>query len=406
MVWKLLRKNISIGQIVGYSLASLIGLSIVICAVKFYDDVKSAFEDEDSFISKDYIIISKKVSAINALGLGSQTNFTENDIAEIKAQPWVRDVGKFTAADFSIDAALDIDGRGLNSHLFFEAIPDNFFDVSYDEWNFTPPADPSSLTPEQASAIVIPVIMSKDYLTLYNFGYAASRGLPQLNENLIKTVPLTFSLSGNGNHETYRGRIVGFSSRLNTIAVPQKFMEWANARYAGDKRSEPSRLIIEANTPGDPRINEFMEAHSYEVAGDKADNGRANYFLTVATSIVIAVGAIITLLAFFILTLSIYLLLQKNKTKLQDLMLLGFSPGNVAKSYYVMILVINFMVLVLAIIAMLLASGYWTKEFNAIGIVSASPFVAIVVGFCITIVVSALNCLAISRIVKRNFFTT
>lgn len=406
MVWKLLRKNISIGQIIGYSLASLIGLAIVISAVKFYDDVKSAFRDEDSFISKDYIIISKKVSAVNTLGAGANTTFTPNEIQEIKKQPWVRDVGAFTAADFSVDASLNIEGRGLSTHLFFEAIPDDFFDVSPQQWNFTEPGNPQSATEAQVAQVEIPVIISRDYLTLYNFGYAASRGMPQLNENLIKTVPLTFNLSGNGHHDTFKGRIVGFSSRLNTIAVPQNFIDWANRRYASQQASQPSRLIIEANTPGDPAIRQFMDDNSYEVAGDKADNSKANYFLTVATTIVIAVGAVITVLAFFILMLSIYLLLQKNKSKLRDLMLLGFSPANISKSYYMLIAGINLAVLILAIVVMLCASGYWVKEFTAIGITSASPVMAIIVGVVISALVTFFNCLAVNRIVRKNFFTT
>lgn len=401
MVWKLLRKNISPMQIAGYSLASLVGLAIVISAVKFYDDVRSALNDEDSFISKDYIIISKKVAATAALGVGSETTFSADDIADLKAQPWVRDVGEFRAADFNVTASLNFSGRGMSTQLFFEAIPDRFFDFQSEKWEFDAPGDTASVTDYE-----IPVVVSRDYLALYNFGYAAGRGMPQINENLVSTVPLTFYLAGNGHHETYKGRIVGFSSRLNTIAVPLDFLEWANRRYSPMARTEPSRLIIEANTPGDPRINQYMESHSYDIAGDKADNGRANYFLTVATTIVITVGAVITVLAFFILMLSIYLLLQKNKQKLHDLMLLGYSPGQVARSYYGLIVIINLTVLILAVIAMIGASGYWVERFSAIGISSASPLAAIVTGCCISTIITILNCLAIRRIVRRNFYAT
>lgn len=405
MVWKLLRKNISVGQIAGYSLASLIGLSIVISAVRFYDDVRSVFEDEDSFISKDYIIISKDVSTVSSLGLGNGTTFSNADIEDIKSQPWVRDVGAFEAADFSVTAALDFGGRGMSTQLFFESIPDKFFDLESEKWKFEAPGNPALVTQQDVSSIEIPVIISRDYVTLYNFGFAAGRGLPQINENLISTVPLTFYLSGNGHHETYRGRIVGFSSRLNTIAVPSEFMEWANKRYSDRSDPEPSRLIIEANTPGDPRIEQYMQKHSYQVAGDKADNGRANYFLTVVTTIVIGVGALITILAFFILMLSIYLLLQKNKQKLHNLMLLGYSPGQVSSPYYRLILIINLMVLVLAIVFMSLASAWWVDRFNAIGIKSGSPWAAIVVGVSISLLVSVLNCFAIRRIVRKNFYS-
>lgn len=399
MVWKLLRKNISAGQTIGYSVASLIGLAIVISAVKFHDDVSSAFNDRDSFISKDYIIISKQVGAGGLLGPGKGTTFSEAETKRIAAQPWVREVGEFKAADFNVTASIDFGGRGMSTQLFFEAIPDRFFDIESDRWTFTPPAGEADI-----ADIEIPVVVSRDYLTLYNFGYATGRGLPQINEAMVSAVPLTFYLSGNGRHDLYRGRIVGFSSRLNTIAVPLEFMDWANGRYAPDADTRPSRLIIEANTPGDPRINEFMERYGYERAGDKADNGRANYFLAVATTIVISVGAVITVLAFFILTLSIYLLLQKNRRKLHDLMMLGYSPGEVSAPYCRLVAVINGAVCVMAVAVMLVVSARWTKAFAAIGIEGASPLTAIIVGAAVSAVTTALNCLVIRRIVRRNFY--
>lgn len=405
MVWKLLRKNISVSQILGYSIASLIGLTIVISAVKLYGDVSTTFTSEDSFIKKDYIIISKPVSAAAALGKKTNTTFSEEDINDIKEQPWVRNVGEFTAADFSINAVMEVDKHIMSTHLFFEAIPDDFLDLSPEEWSFTPPATPEKITPDQIDEIEIPVIISRDYLTLYNFGFAASRGMPQLNEKLINAVPITFRLSGNGhNEESYKGRIVGFSSRLNTIAVPLDFINWANLRYAPLEKREPSRLIIEANTAGDPAIKKYMDEHNYEIAGDKADNSRANYFLTVITTIVIAIGALITILAFFILMLSIYLLLQKNKQKLHDLMLLGYSPGQVARCYYGLVFFINIAVLGLAIIFMHLGSRYWIERFSAIDMTSASPVNAILTGVCISAFVTILNCLAIRRIVRSNFY--
>ena len=61
MIWKLLRKNISAMQIVGYALANLAGLAIVMCAIRFYSDVSTAYRNEDSFVSKDYMIISRPV---------------------------------------------------------------------------------------------------------------------------------------------------------------------------------------------------------------------------------------------------------------------------------------------------------------------------------------------------------
>ena len=403
MVWKLLRKNISPGQIVGYSLASIIGLTIVICALKFYCDVKSVFSGDDSLVSKDYIIISKPVTTGAMLGDGSATTFSQSEIDDIKRQPWAERVGEFTSADFHVNAAIEFGGRGMSTQLFFEALPDTFLDIAPQQWTFSPPASPDDVSYAQISEIEIPVIISREYLALYNFGYAAGRGMPQLNEKLIQSVPLTFYLSGNGRSDAYKGRIVGFSSRLNTVAVPDDFLRWANRRYAGAKQSQPSRLIIQSDITGDPSIKKYMERHSYDIAGDRLDNSRVNYFLRLATSVVVAVGVVITGLALFILMLSIYLLLQKNRQKLHDLMVLGYTPTRVARPYYILVAAINVGILAVAVVIMFGASHVWTQKLTAIDIRSASPCLAITVGAAITAVVTTVNCLAIRHIVRKNF---
>ncbi|MDE6927530.1 MAG: ABC transporter permease, partial [Muribaculaceae bacterium] len=69
MVWNLLKKNISVGQIAGYAVANLVGLAIVLTAIRFYSDVRGAFSDgDDSFVGSDYMIISKPVPLLSVIG--------------------------------------------------------------------------------------------------------------------------------------------------------------------------------------------------------------------------------------------------------------------------------------------------------------------------------------------------
>lgn len=392
LVWRLLRRNISAGQIAGYALATLVGLSIVLCAVRFYGDVSSAFNTDDGILSKDYMVISKRVSALNTVGRGGDTFFTPAETEELSRQPWVRSVGAFTAANFNVYMSVDLGGRSMSTYMFLESIPDKFLDVSPSDWRF----DPSR--PE------VPIIMSKEYLALYNFGFAASRGMPQLSETVMARVPLSITVSGNGRSMKIPGRIVGFSSRLNTLAVPQDFMEWANKEFAPPgKEEQPSRLIVEVSKPGDPAIDRFMRINGYDVAGDKADNSRANYFLTLVTAIVIAIGSVISILAFFILMLSIFLLLQKNRRKLHDLMLLGYSPRQAARPYNLLVLSVNVAVLVLSIVITECAAAWWNPRLADIGVPNGSPLPALLTGLCIMAVVTVANLLTIRRLVRRNF---
>lgn len=387
LLWKLLRKHLSVPQLVGFALANLIGLAIVILAVQFYQDVKPVFNDEESFISKDYLIVSKSISTSGAL-MGGTSEFTDDEIADIEAQKWCRSVGRFTSGDYSIVAMVSVDadaGRSMYTQLFFEAIPTQYIDVDNAQWKFDP-ANPQ-----------VPVIISRDYLSLYNFGFASTQGLPQISEGMASSVPLRFRLTGNGHQDYYDGRIVGFSNRLNTILVPYEFMQWSNERYGSGQTIPPSRLVVEVNRPGDVVIDKYMEEHGYEIAGDKGSSNKAYFFLTIIISIVIVVGILISLLSFFVLMLSIYLLLQKNTKKLQDLLLLGYSPAQVSRTYINTVIAINAGVLVVAIILMLAARAYYLPMLQAMGTDGGSLWAALAVALVIMAAITAGNIYAIKR---------
>jgi hypothetical protein len=386
MVWQLLRRNISAGQLIGYALANLAGLAIVISAIQFYNDVTAVWDEEDTFLTRDYMILSRKVTGLGSLISNGQPNgFSDKDISDLEHQDWVKRVGKFTAADFTVSATVDMGGAGMSTALFFEAIPDEFFDVQPGDWKFNPE------NPE------IPIILSKDYLSLYNFGFASARGLPQLSESMIGLVPLRVSISGNGKQQWLPARVVGFSSRLNTIAVPEDFIEWANARFGENSGVEPQRLIVEVNRPGDPAIDKYLSDKGYESSGNNANSDKASYFLTIVTAVVITVGAIISLLAFFILMLSIYLLLQKNREKLHSLMMLGYSPTTVGSYYSKIVCAINGCVLLASIAIMLIGRHAWSEPLSQLGLTTTSPFTAITIGVIIIVVITVINIVAINR---------
>ena len=385
LIWKLLRQHISKGQLIGFAIANLIGLTIVLLAVQFYRDVRPVFNDEESFISKDYLIITRAVTGAGAM-MGNNGEFNDADISDLESQSWCRQVGRFLNSDFGIDARLGVgSGHAMHTQFFFEAIPDEFIDIDPSAWEF------STDKPE------VPVVISRDYLSLYNFGFAATQGMPKISEGQAEMLPLEFTLSGNGKRQVMPGRIVGFSNRLNTVIVPQEFMLWANRTFGTGAEQHPQRLIIEVSSPGDVKIEQYMDGHHYEVAGDKMSSSKANYFLTIVSGIVIAVGIIISLLSFFVLMLSIYLLLQKNTRKLQDLLLLGYSPNQVSRHYILLVVGLNAVVLVLAIMLMLIGRLTYMDMIRAFGVGGSGVGIAILVGVIIMGAITAGNIHAIRQ---------
>ena len=388
LVWKLLHRHISVAQLAGFFLANLCGMIIVLLGVQFYRDVLPVLTGGDSFMKKDYIIVSRKVSTLGSF-VGKSKTFSEADIREVEEQPFTEGVGAFTPSMFKVSAGVGMEQVGLkmSTAMFFESVPDEYVDVNLDKWHFSP---------DEGS---IPIIIPRNYLNLYNFGFAQSRSLPQLSEGVMGMLSLDIRISGDGKTDGYKGNIVGFSNRLNTILVPQSFMDWANDTYAPGERKEPSRLIVEVGNPTDERIARFFKERGYETEGDKLDAGKTVWFLKVVVGIVLGVGLLISVLSFYILMLSIFLLLQKNTTKLESLLLIGYGPRRVALPYRLLTIGLNALVLLLSVgVVMYLRTLYMdVLEKFAPQASDGGVWVMLSVGVSLFVLVSAFNVVAIRR---------
>lgn len=391
IIQRLLRKNLSMAQLVGFTLANFIGLLIVLLGMQFYTDVRSIWQDEDSFIQKDYLVINKRVSGSGLL-TGERASFSVDEIADIEKQSWVRKVGRFSSADYRLSASIEQGGRSMSTYMFFESIPSEFVDVDSDEWGY------------EEGDNVVPIIISKDYLSLYNFGFASSTGLPQFSETMIGSIPMRLRISSAKGSAELQGRIVGFSNRLNTILVPQEFMDWSNQRYGrtAGARADPSRLIIDVSSPGDVKIKDYIAEHDYEIAGDKA-NSTASYFLNVATGVVLAIGVVITILSLFVLLLSISLLMQKNRQKMHSLIMLGYELKDVGRPYRQLVVVVNAVAYLLAAGAMLAMRMLYIDAVRAMGASETTMWLSLGVGATITIAVILFNIISINRKVASAF---
>ena len=389
LVWKLMRRHISLGQLAGFFFANLCGMVIVLLSIQFYQDVAPVFTEGDSFMKKDYIIVSKKVSTLGSF-VGKSSTFSNAEIEEIEEQPFTRGVGEFTPSQFKVSTGVGMEQLGLNlsTAMFFESVPDKYVDTSLEGWQFEPGQEE------------IPIIIPRNYLNLYNFGFAQSRNLPQISEGVINMVNLEVRISGGGRMDTYKGKIAGFSNRLNTILVPESFMSWANTHYGeGGIRKEPSRLIVEVNNPTDERIAQFFRERGYDTEDDKLDAGKTTWFLKVIVGIVLSVGLLISVLSFYILMLSIYLLLQKNTTKLENLLLIGYGPNRVAFPYQSLTILLNAVVLVLSVGIVLYVRTLYLDLVEQMfpSLNAGSWWLMLVVGILLFLSVSCFNVLAIRK---------
>ena len=391
LVWKLLRQHISIPQFAGFAFANLFGMLIVLFGFQFYQDVLPVFTQQDSFMKADYLIMSKKIGMGNTIS-GRTNTFSGSEIDDVSSQKFVKKVGKFTSTEYKVDASMGVNGVNvLNSELFFESVPDGFVDVPLKDWKYEP------------GSKEVPIILPRNYINMYNFGFAQSHSLPKISDGLVGMIDFEIFIQAGGKKEQFKGKVIGFSSRLNTILVPQAFMDWSNHEFAPEDHSDPTRLIVEVGNPADENISQYLDENGYEVETDKLDAEKTTYFLRMMVTMVMVVGLVISILSFYILMLSIYLLVQKNSSKLENLLLIGYSPANVSKPYQLLTMGLNIVVLIVAWVVLFFLRSYYMDFIETLfpDIDEGSMLPAILLGLVLFFIVSVLNIIAIRRKVMK-----
>ena len=390
LIWRLLRKHISLFELTIFFIVNLIGMTVIIGGVQLYSDVKPILSGEDRLIGNDYLVVTRPVERV---GVGGKL-FSEEDIADFRAQEFVEKVGEFTPSQYKVYGSMIFGGRALSTMLFFESVPDDFLDVKPEDWVY------------DAEKKIIPIILPRNYLNLYNFGFSSSQELPQITEDVIGSVELDVVLQGsNGLYGDFRGSVVAFSDRLNTILVPEQFMLWANEEYGDgeDAAGEASRLIIEVEDPTNPELVAYLQEKGYEIENKPAESSKAMHILKVCVVIIVCVGVAFSLLSLIILTLSIYLLLQKNVSKLENLVLIGYTPARVALPYNLITLALNITIWVISSVVIVFVQRLYIDYISQVAgyELSASPMIAIVVGALFTALIIAFNFYIINRKIRE-----
>jgi len=180
-------------------------------------------------------------------------------------------------------------------------------------------------------------------------------------------------------------------------------MDWANSLYAPGEHTDASRLMMEVKNPADERIAKYMEQNGYEVEDDKLQAEKTTYFLKMIVAMVMIVGLVISVLSFYILMLSIFLLVQKNSEKLENLLLIGYSPSRVARPYQLLTIFLNLAVLVIALVLVMFVRNYYLDVVYTLfpQLEEGTMLPALIVGMLLFFIVSIINIMAIRHKVVR-----
>lgn len=295
-----------------------IGVLLLLCSMQMYININHLLKDKnprkDGF---DYISVTKIITNEN---MAEDHSFSDAEIADLKKQPFIDDATPLMANKFLVKAT-GSSALPFTTDLFLESISNNFIDSIPPDFNWQPGQD------------IIPVIMSSDYLELYNTVFAPSKDLPQFSAKSISAVIIQLECyTVTGEVKVFKAHVVGLSDRINSVLVPANFLDWANQNFASSSKLNPSRIFIKTKDANSPDLLNYLQQHNYHVNKDKTKFGRVKQILQLIVSGLSAFGILVILLATVLFSFYLQLMIARSKDNLQLLLTLGYSPGWLSKT--------------------------------------------------------------------------
>ena len=401
LLFKLLRQNVSVGQLFGFVVVNLLGGLIVLFGVQGYRDYNLFSNSGDRLVSSGSLVVTKPVGLGQTIGsaLGWHTSFSNREIEELEKISSVSSVGRFVSAQFEVKASFAIGHANVSTDIFLEAVPDEFIQ---DDYNVV--GDRKHIWSASVDSDTVPIIIPRNYLNLYNYGYATANGMPQICDDLLDAFPMKLRLMSPEGWVVYDAVVCGLTNKINTILVPWDFIQEANTCFAPDVKALPARLMLVTNTMDpDDSLLEYIEKKGYVLEGDSS-HVRLQSFVSGLIVVVIGVGLLFSFLAFFLLVISIMLLIEKNKDKIINLYSIGYSVSGIARVYQLLSLVVDVVVwLVAAVVASFVYPAFTAMmQRTSPGFVPVSFWGIWCVAFVLAVLFVVLHCVVVYRHVKRH----
>lgn len=293
-----------------------VGVVLLLCSLQMYININQLLKDKNpKRTGYDFISVTKTITNEN---MASDNRFTEADVKEIQAQPFVEGAAPLIANQFRVKASAG-NIIPFSTDLFVESLNNAFIDTV-----------PPNFTWQEGQTDV-PIIFSADFLEMYNV-FAPGQDLPQMSAETISSINIILECYGPAGLQSYRGHIVALSDRINSVLVPESFMQMANQKFGGVTSVPASRIYLKTKDANNPELLNFLTKKNYHINKDKTRFGRMKQILQGIVSGLAGFGVLVILLAMVLFAFYLQLMIAKSKENLQLLLTLGYSPQWLSKT--------------------------------------------------------------------------
>lgn len=291
-----------------------IAFILVLSCLQLYENANRLFGNKSSD-SNYWLTFSKKITPDN-IGRRELLGFNEKDIAGLKKWQEVESVYPFSANEFKASANGG-DFIPFYTDLYFEGVDIKAIDVPLTEEEF------------QVRGDEIPIIISREYLNLYNYGFALNQGLPQISEDFAKKIEVNINIVVNKQNKTYRGKMIGLSDRIHSVLIPKKFLDSLNLAEKPQLANQPkifNRVLVQVKDSGDESLISKMKEHNYESNQESLRSAKIKSKLFLVLNLIALLGIFIFALCLYIIVSFIKIQFLEKQEEVSIKNSLGYSP--------------------------------------------------------------------------------
>ena len=350
MLKKLLMRTQHSSRLWAALAALCIGTTLLLLSVMIWWNFSELLygKNQNDTLGSTFLVIGKRVTEHN-MGVANATVFQQADIDSLRSAPQVQEVGVITSNHFPVYAMMG-GNLPLATDLPLECVPDKFIDNMPEDWQWQP------------GNRSLPIIVSSQFLDIYNYVFAPSQGLPQLSETSVKMIALNLKVGEGDKAEMFSAHVVGFSDRIGSVLVPQSFIDYGNKVHGKPGVSEaPSQLIIKAKDPSDVKFGNYLKTHDYATNSQNLRWSKIRAIVQVVTSATGVLALLLMGIGTLVFILFIELTIARAQHSLTLLLQVGYGPRYLSKfmimRFLPMVLGTVIVSMIITIVAQFVASG-------------------------------------------------
>ncbi|MGQ3061791.1 hypothetical protein [Flavobacterium sp.] len=299
-------------------LGLFLAFALVLSCIQLYVNANAMFGSKSS--DANYWITMSKAITPDNIGRKELIGFNREQIDSISKWEEVKDVYPVVSNDFKVSA----DGGDFipfYTDMYLEAVDDAAIDIE-------------DLSEFKVENNTIPIVISREYLNLYNYGFALNQGLPQITEDFAKKIEVNINLRLKDKNLRYKGKLIGLSDRIHSVLVPKHFLDSINATqdFSRDHKDIFTRVLVKVNDASDQGLIEKMGEKGYESNQESLRSAKIKSKLFLVLNAIAFIGAFIFLLCLFIIINFIKMEFLEKQEEVSIKYSLGYSPRKMVSS--------------------------------------------------------------------------